>query len=67
MATRGWDAGPGSCCGPFTRCRGRREGSETWPPDGWKNRSGANVWGFLTIDPRRGIVYAPLGSPTADF
>jgi len=22
------------------------EGSETWPPDGWKNRSGANVWGF---------------------
>jgi PQQ enzyme repeat len=25
------------------------------------------VWGFFTIDAKRGIVYAPLGSPTDDF
>ena len=59
---------PASCSGPFTPCRGREKpGSETWPPDGWKNRSGTNVWGFFTIDVKRGIVYAPLGAPTSDF
>ena len=57
-----------SCCGPFTRCRGRaKPGAETWPADAWKNRSGTNVWGFFTVDVKRGIVYAPLGSPTSDF
>ena len=25
------------------------------------------MWGFFTIDVKRGIVYAPLGSPTSDF
>jgi quinoprotein glucose dehydrogenase len=25
------------------------------------------VWGFFTIDVKRGIVYAPLSSPTSDF
>ena len=42
-------------------------GNETWPPDAWKNRSGTNAWGFLTVDMKRGIVYVPLGSPTSDF
>ena len=42
-------------------------GAETWPANGWKNRSGTNVWGFFTVDEKRGIVYAPTGSPTTDF
>ena len=25
------------------------------------------MWGFFTVDVKRGIVYAPLGSPTSDF
>ena len=25
------------------------------------------MWGFFTVDVKRGIVYAPLGAPTSDF
>ena len=65
---RGWDAKTGKLLWTFhTVPRPGEAGSETWPPDGWKNRSGTNVWGFFTIDVKRGIVYAPLGSPTSDF
>ena len=39
---------------------------DTWGGDGWKNRSGVNVWGFLTIDRERGIVYLPFGAPSVD-
>lgn len=42
-------------------------GYETWPPDAWKYTGGANNWGGMSLDEERGIVYAPLGSPTYDF
>ncbi len=65
---RGWDARTGKLLWTFhTVPRPGEPGSETWPPDAWKNRSGTNTWGFLTVDVKRGIVYVPLGSPTADF
>jgi glucose dehydrogenase len=65
---RGWDAKTGKLLWTFhTVPRPGEAGAETWPPDSWKNRSGTNVWGFFTIDLKRGIVYAPLGSPTSDF
>jgi quinoprotein glucose dehydrogenase len=65
---RGWDAKTGKLLWTFhTVPRPGEPGSETWPPGGWKNRSGTNVWGFFTIDAQRGIVYAPLGAPTSDF
>ena len=65
---RGWDARTGKLLWTFhTVARPGEPGAETWPSNGWKNRSGTNVWGFFTIDVERGIVYAPLGSPTSDF
>ncbi|HEY7305437.1 MAG TPA: pyrroloquinoline quinone-dependent dehydrogenase [Bryobacteraceae bacterium] len=65
---RGWDVKTGKLLWTFhTVPRPGESGSETWPSDGWKNRSGTNTWGFFTIDVKRGIVYAPLGSPTSDF
>lgn len=65
---RGWDAKSGKLLWTFhTVPRPGEAGSETWPPSGWKNRSGTNTWGFFTIDVERGIVYAPLGAPTSDF
>ncbi len=65
---RGWDAKSGKLLWTFhTVPRPGEPGAETWPTDGWKNRSGTNVWGFFTVDVKRGIVYAPLGSPTSDF
>ena len=65
---RGWDARTGKLMWTFhTVARPGEPGSETWPSNSWKNRSGTNVWGFFTIDVERGIVYAPLGAPTSDF
>jgi quinoprotein glucose dehydrogenase len=39
---------------------------DTWAGDSWKNRTGVNVWGFLTLDEKRGIVYMPFGAPSVD-
>ena len=65
---RGWDAKTGKLLWTFhTVPRPGERGAETWPENAWKNRSGTNVWGFFTVDARRGIVYLPLGSPTSDF
>lgn len=65
---RGWDALTGKLLWSFhTVPRPGEPGSETWPEGAYKNRSGTNAWGFLTIDTKRGIVYVPLGSPTTDF
>ena len=65
---RGWDARTGKLLWSFhTVPRAGEPGVETWDGDSWRNRSGTNVWSFFTIDTERGIVYAPLGSPTSDF
>jgi quinoprotein glucose dehydrogenase len=65
---RGWDARTAKLLWTFhTVPRPGEAGSETWPAGAWKNRSGTNVWGFFTIDVKRGTVYAPLGAPTSDF
>ena len=65
---RGWDAKTGKLLWTFhTVPRPGEPGADTWPEGAWKNRSGTNVWGFFTVDVKRGIVYAPLGSPTSDF
>lgn len=40
--------------------------NDTWDGDSWKNRSGVNVWGLMTVDVARGIVYMPFGAPATD-
>ena len=42
-------------------------GYETWPEGAWKYVGGANNWGGMSLDLERGIVFAPLGSPTYDY
>lgn len=42
-------------------------GYDTWPKEYYKVGGGVNAWSGLSIDPERGIVFAPLGSPTHDF
>ena len=39
----------------------------TWLDGSAKQRSGVNVWGFMTVDAARGIVYMPFGAPSGDF
>jgi quinoprotein glucose dehydrogenase len=40
--------------------------NDTWAGESWKNRSGVNVWGFITVDEKRGIAYLPFGAPSVD-
>jgi len=43
-------------------------GHETWLDDGWRNRSGVNVWAwYMTLDAARGILYMPLGSAAGNY
>src|SRR6202035_5220933 len=42
-------------------------GYDTWPKDAWKRVGGANVWGELSLDEKRGIVYAPTASAKYNF
>ncbi|WAC15025.1 PQQ-binding-like beta-propeller repeat protein [Dyadobacter pollutisoli] len=42
-------------------------GSETWPADARKKNGGANCWGGMALDKKRGIVYVPTASPSFDF
>jgi quinoprotein glucose dehydrogenase len=42
-------------------------GYDTWPKDAYKYVGGANVWGEITVDEKRGIAYFPVSSPTYDY
>ncbi len=42
-------------------------GYDTWPADAWKYAGGANSWGGMSIDEKRGMVFLGTGSPTYDF
>jgi quinoprotein glucose dehydrogenase len=42
-------------------------GDDTWPADAWRYAGGANSWPGMALDERRGIVYVPTGSSSADF
>ncbi len=42
-------------------------GYETWPKDAWKKVGGANVWSELTLDEKRGVIYAPTASAKYNF
>ena len=65
---RAWDARTGALKWTFhTVPRAGEPGVETWEGDSWKNRSGTNMWAFFTLDAERGILYAPVGSPTSDY
>ena len=42
-------------------------GGETWPPDGWRDRSGPSQWGIGTVDTERGMIFLPVGNPADSF
>jgi quinoprotein glucose dehydrogenase len=65
--TRAWDARTGKLVWTFHSVpRPGEPGRETWAGDSWKDRSGANVWGYMTVDAERGILYMPFGAPNND-
>src|ERR1700709_2099118 len=40
---------------------------DTWPKDAYEKFGGANAWGGLSADEKRGVVYFGTGSPSSDF
>jgi quinoprotein glucose dehydrogenase len=43
-------------------------GHDTWLDNGWKGRSGTNVWGwYMTVDPKRNLLYMPIGGPSPNY
>jgi quinoprotein glucose dehydrogenase len=64
---RAWDMRTGKLVWTFRSIpQPGEKGNDTWAGESWKNRSGVNVWGFLTVDEQRGIVYMPFGAPSVD-
>uniref|UniRef100_Q028C8 Quinoprotein glucose dehydrogenase n=1 Tax=Solibacter usitatus (strain Ellin6076) TaxID=234267 RepID=Q028C8_SOLUE len=64
---RAWDMRTGKLAWTFHSVPQKGEKfNNTWAGESWKNRSGVNVWGFLTVDEKRGIVYMPFGAPSVD-
>ena len=64
---RAWDMHTGKLVWTFHSIpQPGEKGNDTWAGESWKNRSGVNVWGFLTVDEQRGIVYMPFGAPSVD-
>jgi quinoprotein glucose dehydrogenase len=64
---RAWDMRTGKLVWTFRSVPGAGEKyNDSWAADSWKQRSGVNVWGFLTVDAERGIVYMPFGAPSVD-
>jgi glucose dehydrogenase/cytochrome c5 len=65
---RAWDLHTGKLVWRFHSVPQPGEvGHDTWPGDSWKNRSGTNVWGLMSVDVKQGLVLLPFGSPTYDF
>jgi len=66
--TRAWDIHTGKLVWQFHSVPQPGEaGHETWEGDSWKGRSGVNVWGMMSLDAQRGILYMPFGQPTYDY
>ncbi len=42
-------------------------GYETWPKDAWQYIGGANNWCGMSLDEKRGLVFASTGSASFDF
>ncbi len=67
--TRAFDAVTGKPLWVFhTVPRPGEAGHDTWLDDGWKGRSGTNVWvWYMTLDAQRGILYMPVGGPSPNY
>jgi quinoprotein glucose dehydrogenase len=42
-------------------------GTNTWADSSWKKAGGANAWGGISLDEKRGIAFIATGSPVWDF
>lgn len=67
-AVRGWNIHTGELLWTFNTIPQPGEANhEVWEGDSWRNRSGANAWGLMTVDHQTGTVFVPLGTVTYDY
>jgi glucose dehydrogenase len=65
---RAWNARTGALVWTFNLVAQPGEpGHETWENDAWKTIGGTNVWGYLSVDTERGIVYIPNSIAGSDY
>ncbi len=65
---RAWDIHTGKLVWTFhTVPRPGERNHEAWQEDQWADRSGANSWGFMTVDVQRGMLFVPIGHAHAGF
>jgi quinoprotein glucose dehydrogenase len=67
--TRGFDAITGKLKWTFHSVpRPGEAGHETWLNDGWKDRSGTNIWNHhMTADEQLGLLYLPISGPASNY
>lgn len=67
-AVRAFDARTGKLVWKFdTVPQPGQPGHNTWAGDSWKDRSGVNAWGPLSVDEAHGLVFMGIGEPSYDF
>ena len=42
-------------------------GAETWEDESWRYTGHANVWGLMSLDVERGLLYVPTSTPSSDY
>ncbi|HEX6214762.1 MAG TPA: pyrroloquinoline quinone-dependent dehydrogenase [Vicinamibacterales bacterium] len=47
--------------------QGTEPGAQTWENDSWKYSGNTNAWPPFSADPKLGLVFIPVGTPTNDY
>ena len=42
-------------------------GADTWEDESWRYTGHANVWGLMSLDAGRGLLYVPTSTPSGDY
>lgn len=42
-------------------------GNDTWEDGSWRVKGHTNAWAPMTVDAVRGLLYAPMGTPSGDY
>ncbi|MCE2390170.1 MAG: PQQ-binding-like beta-propeller repeat protein [Proteobacteria bacterium] len=42
-------------------------GADTWGDESWRYTGHANVWGLMSVDVERGLLYVPTSTPSGDY
>ena len=42
-------------------------GADTWEDESWRYTGHANVWGLMSLDAERGLLYVPTSTPSSDY